>query len=279
MNGLFYVLMFIFIINIITKVFSSGNHKKQIHDFKKMCYNLLEKFERLDKDTKDSFLSRLSQDEVKKFMGFYTSVMKHNNSIQVKRMSQDLHEILGKFSTWLRGNHFKMYLEVFKCLKTEEKDKIFKSLDKESANILKYLLRNNNLDDINNMTSVYSQSFFTELMNPHMNDFFDFQQQINQNQLSSQQMNQYQQFSQHMIQQQQFNDFVTMEAFKSITPFDHDGYLQGNGFNPSDTMAFNSFNQMNNMQMEQSNQMNNMQMDQSNQMNDNNFGNNGMNGF
>ena len=53
----------------------------------------------------------------------------------------------------------------------------------------------------------------------------------------------------------QFNDFAMEEARKSVTPFDHGGYVQGDGFNPSDTMAADAQRQMDNL-----NQMNNMNM-------------------
>lgn len=45
------------------------------------------------------------------------------------------------------------------------------------------------------------------------------------------------------MQQDQFDQFSQWsmdEAMKAITPFDHGGYVQGNGFNPSDTMAYES---------------------------------------
>ena len=55
-----------------------------------------------------------------------------------------------------------------------------------------------------------------------------------------------------MMQHMQMNNDLAMqqamnEAMRSVTPFDHGGYVQGYGFNPSDTMAQDSFNQMNNM--------------------------------
>lgn len=55
-----------------------------------------------------------------------------------------------------------------------------------------------------------------------------------------------------LMQHMQMNNDLAMqqamnEAMRSVTPFDHGGYVQGYGFNPSDTMAQDSFNQMNNM--------------------------------
>lgn len=53
----------------------------------------------------------------------------------------------------------------------------------------------------------------------------------------------------------QNNEWAMEEARKSVTPFDHGGYVQGDGFNPSDTMAADAQRQMDNM-----NNMNNMNM-------------------
>lgn len=67
-------------------------------------------------------------------------------------------------------------------------------------------------------------------------------------------------FQQQMFMQQvdQFNNWAMSESLKSVTPFDHGGYVMGPGFNPSDTMAFESH-----------------QMDMNNSMND--FNNNSFN--
>ncbi|MBQ3573243.1 MAG: hypothetical protein IJA16_01460 [Clostridia bacterium] len=47
---------------------------------------------------------------------------------------------------------------------------------------------------------------------------------------------------------EEFMRQATEEGIKSVTPFDHGGYAQGPGFNPSDTMANDAMNnQMNNM--------------------------------
>lgn len=55
--------------------------------------------------------------------------------------------------------------------------------------------------------------------------------------------------------QRQQNEWAAEEARKAVTPFDHGGYMQGDGFNPSDTMAADAQRQMDNM-----NNMNNMGM-------------------
>lgn len=39
------------------------------------------------------------------------------------------------------------------------------------------------------------------------------------------------------IMMQQFNQWTMDESLKIVTPFDMGGYAQGEGFNPSDTMA------------------------------------------
>lgn len=71
-------------------------------------------------------------------------------------------------------------------------------------------------------------------------------------QMMQQQMND--DFNRQM--QQQMNDEFNRQAmehtmnegWKSVTPFDHGGYVQGPGFNPSDTAA-QQMNDMNNMNM------------------------------
>ena len=62
-------------------------------------------------------------------------------------------------------------------------------------------------------------------------------------------------FSLNDFMQQEINrqhmEWAMEEGRKSVTPFDMGGYLRGDGFNPSDTMAADA-------QREQMNQMNNM---------------------
>jgi|GEM_PF-2453344 len=62
-------------------------------------------------------------------------------------------------------------------------------------------------------------------------------------------------FLQEEIERQQ-NEWAMEEARKSVTPFDIGGYVQGDGFNPSDTMAADAQRE----QMDQMNDMNNMGM-------------------
>lgn len=65
------------------------------------------------------------------------------------------------------------------------------------------------------------------------------------------------------IQNQQlvdnFNKWMMEEAIKSVTPFDAGGYVQGHGFNPSDTMAEDTHRMMQEQQMlqQQTNDMDN----------------------
>lgn len=49
-----------------------------------------------------------------------------------------------------------------------------------------------------------------------------------------------------MIQQEMFEREFMEFSIKSVTPFDHGGFVQGEGFNPSDTMASEMFNMNNN---------------------------------
>ena len=57
-------------------------------------------------------------------------------------------------------------------------------------------------------------------------------------------------FVRQMNQQQfdEMNRHAMEESMKAVTPFDHGGYVQGPGFNPSDTAA-QQMNDMNNMNM------------------------------
>ena len=64
-------------------------------------------------------------------------------------------------------------------------------------------------------------------------------------------------FSLDFMQQEinrQHMEWAMEESRKSVTPFDMGGYLRGDGFNPSDTMAADAFRD----QMNQMNNMNNM---------------------
>lgn len=54
------------------------------------------------------------------------------------------------------------------------------------------------------------------------------------------------------------NEWAMEEARKAATPFDHGGYVQGDGFNPSDTMAADAQRQQQAEQMNHMNDMNNM---------------------
>lgn len=55
-----------------------------------------------------------------------------------------------------------------------------------------------------------------------------------------------------------FNQQAMDEAMKAVTPADFGGYVQGDGLNPSDTMAADAQRQMNEMQQQQMNSMNMM---------------------
>lgn len=48
------------------------------------------------------------------------------------------------------------------------------------------------------------------------------------------------------MQQEMFDREFMEFSIKSVTPFDHGGFIQGEGFNPSDTMASEMFNMNNN---------------------------------
>ncbi len=96
----------------------------------------------------------------------------------------------------------------------------------------------------NKVTTATKEKFLAKLMacglymnNTKVNDNYDGSYDFNNN--MQDEMN------------RQFNDWSMEESRKAVTPFDHGGYVQGDGFNPSDTMAADA-------QREQLNQMNNM---------------------
>lgn len=96
----------------------------------------------------------------------------------------------------------------------------------------------------NKVTTATKEKFLAKLMacglymnNTKVNDNYDGSYDFNNN--MQDEMN------------RQFNDWSIEESKKAVTPFDHGGYVQGDGFNPSDTMAADT-------QREQLNQMNNM---------------------
>jgi hypothetical protein len=60
---------------------------------------------------------------------------------------------------------------------------------------------------------------------------------------------------------ERFNQWVISESIKSVTPFDQGGYVQGPGFNPSDTMHHDT-HQMQQMQDQLLQQQMQQQMDQ-----------------
>ena len=82
----------------------------------------------------------------------------------------------------------------------------------------------NVINDMNNLNNINNINAVNEMNNINM-----MNQQINN----------------------QFDNHAMEESRKAVTPFDHGGYVQGDGFNPSDTMAADAQRQM-------TNDMNNM---------------------
>ncbi len=78
-----------------------------------------------------------------------------------------------------------------------------------------------------------TESFFKGILQ----DDFDFHG-IEQFQISQFHLQQVEQINQEQFHQ--FTQWAMDEGLKSVTPFDHGGYVQGPGFNPSDTMAHDS---------------------------------------
>ncbi|MCY6369515.1 hypothetical protein [Clostridium ganghwense] len=128
------------------------------------------------------------------------------------------------------------------------------SKSKNSSVVLSQDFRNY----FNKLSNEVQVQFMNSLNNNQKSDFQNFIQNNNQ------------QIQHEMVEQ--FNRWATEEAIKSVTPFDMGGYVQGSGFNPSDTMQQEAIDQMNQMQQqmqtEQMNQQQQMQMqqDQMNQM-------------
>ena len=95
-------------------------------------------------------------------------------------------------------------------------------------------------------------------MNYDMQNMRRMREQMMQDQnLSNEEMQRQMEEMQRQMEemQRQQNEWAAEEARKAVTPFDHGGYMQGDGFNPSDTMAADAQRQMDNM-----NNMNNMGM-------------------
>lgn len=85
-----------------------------------------------------------------------------------------------------------------------------------------------------------TESFFQGILN---NDY-NFQG-IEQFQTSQYHLQQIEHI--HQDQFQNFSQWAMDESLKAVTPFDHGGYVQGPGFNPSDTFAHDSMNHMDHM--------------------------------
>lgn len=101
-------------------------------------------------------------------------------------------------------------------------------------------------ENLINMSEDERKEFFSNM--PEETETF-FQGILN-NDLNFQGIDQFQTSQYHLQQieelhQEQFQDFTGWamdESLKAVTPFDHGGYVQGPGFNPSDTFAYDSMN-------------------------------------
>lgn len=103
-------------------------------------------------------------------------------------------------------------------------------------------------DNINNMSKQEKENFFSNMSDETENFFQD----ILHNNSNFSGIHQFQASHMHFhqmdqMQNQQFQDFTRWamdESMKSVTAFDHGVYVQGPGFNPSDTMAHQMNQQM-----------------------------------
>lgn len=94
-------------------------------------------------------------------------------------------------------------------------------------------------DNINNMSEEERKSFF-DTMSAEAENFFQDILYGNNNFMGIEQFHTSQMHFEEInnIKDQQFQEFSRWAMdIKSVTAFDHGGYVQGPGFNPSDTMA------------------------------------------
>lgn len=118
-------------------------------------------------------------------------------------------------------------------------------------------------ENLTNMSESERNEFFSNMSNETesffqgiLNNDFDFVG-IDQFQASRYHLQQVELL--HQEQFQEFSRWAMDESLKAVTPFDYGGYVQGPGFNPSDTFAFDNINQnMDNMNTGMDNMNNGM---------------------
>ena len=122
-------------------------------------------------------------------------------------------------------------------LKKEEIDRIVNAINMNLNQQERYYY--NNSKQYDNNFNKFNSGAIEQLLSGQAQQLQQqiFWQQGNQQKQAEHQQQVEQQMQQQM--QQQGTQHAINEATKSVTPFDHGGYVQGPGFNPSDTMAHN----------------------------------------
>jgi len=180
-------------------------------------------------------------------------------------------------NTWVQGIVYFTNPASTVCLESS-KIPVFSESEDGGREIYNYILNyeNNNPLDENKIKLIvkaieenlnqnngfqYNNSYATnfDILNNSFNNFMEeeiqrqaynmhrqiIEQQIMQQQAMHQQAVELQMMQEQEIQRQLFEQQMVNEAMKSAMPFDHGGYVQGPGFNPSDTIAHD--NMMNHM--------------------------------
>jgi len=267
-----------FVLTMIIKFFQFIKNKRKNKKIKSYIVSLMEVFDSFNINQKKDFVKLLNQEAKIKFLLVYDTATKNKRKLKIKNIDRATWEVLNRFFNWISVKQGELALAAFSNLSTEEKEKILNETKNEDfiKNAAQYFedngkFRFDDLKDINDYTN------FNQMMNHNVQDFIRTQNQINQQQMQMNMQNQMNQQMQHQLQsqmdlqmQQQINKAFNDFSMKSVTPFDHGGFVQGQGFNPSDTMAA----EMNNMNRETNNQMtnsmnNNMHDNFNNSMNDN----------
>lgn len=275
MSGLFSFLIIGAIFYYLVKSGKSNFTKSEkTQQLEEAIENLIGMFDGLNSDIKEEFFAELGKWKGKGLRKYIDEVIGGKEvrirDIQRRRINQDI----GKMYNWLMKRNLEANFKMFNMLKEEHKEQILSQLSKKEARDFEKVLNEFNIAQglkLSKMPSYlkmgFAQPFFMG-MGVYRDDFSGFARRMSEsfNNHSFQHNDMHQQMMDHQNFMDQENQRqVIDESWKSVTPFDYGGYIQGIGFNPSDTMAFEAMEQMNDM-MQQMDMMN--QMDHMNQMND-----------
>ncbi|MFW5795135.1 MAG: hypothetical protein ACOCV1_06585 [Bacillota bacterium] len=268
-------------LTIIIKLFQFIKRKRKNKKVKSYIVSLMEVFDSFKIEQKKDFVKLLNQEAKIRFLLIYDTATTNKKKLKIKNIDRATWKVLNRFFNWINIKQGELALAAFNNLSSDEKEKVLnKTKNKEFIKSAeqhfkdKGKFRFDDLQDINDYTN------FNQMMNQNVQDFIRTQNEINQQQMNQMNIQQQidmqnqmnlqlqQQFQNQMdldMQQQinkAFNDF----SMKSVTPFDHGGFVQGPGFNPSDTMN----SEMDKIGQNMNNQMhNNLNNNMNNNMNDN----------